>query len=127
MGNYQRLRAIPMYSILIFIFQGTWFYQVAFVLYPPWGLSKWDEFDHRQMMLVTMIFAWHVGLTVIFQIGVAFIVYRQVRYKRKGANIIMKFSPRKTKLVFAIVFSGPQICTLDINSSRFILSCLSAS
>jgi hypothetical protein len=41
---------------------------VAFILYPPWGLAQWDQFDHRQMMLVTMTFAWHLGITVLIQV-----------------------------------------------------------
>jgi hypothetical protein len=41
---------------------------VSFILYPPWGLAQWDQFDHRQMMLVTMTFAWHLGITVLIQV-----------------------------------------------------------
>ena len=28
--------------------QGSWFYQVGFILYPPWG-PKWDQEDHSQV------------------------------------------------------------------------------
>jgi hypothetical protein len=32
-------------------FQGSWFYQVGFILYPPWGMSEWNVSDHRQVSL----------------------------------------------------------------------------
>ena len=48
--------------------QGTWFYQVGYVLYPPksWGPSmQWDLNDHEQIMIITMSFCWHLMLIVI--------------------------------------------------------------
>ncbi|XP_047496166.1 transmembrane protein 45B-like [Penaeus chinensis] len=47
------------------LYQGTWFIQVAFLLYPPPGMAKWDEEDHGQMMIVTLIFCWHAALIFI--------------------------------------------------------------
>lgn len=35
--------------------QGTWFYQVGFILYPPIG-EKWDQGDHTQVTRARMIF-----------------------------------------------------------------------
>jgi hypothetical protein len=41
---------------------------VGFILYPPGSFAKWDEHSHEQMMQVTMIFAWHVGMAFVFQV-----------------------------------------------------------
>ena len=40
--------------------QGTWFYQIGFILYPPGSMAHWDMEDHDQMMIITMIFSWYV-------------------------------------------------------------------
>lgn len=42
------------------LLQGTWFYQVGFILYPPFpGMAGWDQEDHSQMMIITMMYTWH--------------------------------------------------------------------
>ncbi|RWS03197.1 transmembrane protein 45B-like protein [Dinothrombium tinctorium] len=44
------------------LLQGTWFYQVGFILYNPLpGAVKWDPESHPQIMLVTAIFCWHIA------------------------------------------------------------------
>lgn len=45
--------------------QGTWFYQVGFILYPPPGMLSWDQEDHEQMMIVTVIYSWHYAIAAI--------------------------------------------------------------
>ena len=44
-----------------FVFlQGTWFWQIGFILYNPSpGAQKWKGDDHDEMMIATMLFAWH--------------------------------------------------------------------
>ena len=65
------------YFILL---QGTWFWQVAFILYNPIpGARPWDLEDHEQTMIATMIFGWHMGANFIIQLliaGVVACVYR---------------------------------------------------
>ncbi|XP_067946142.1 transmembrane protein 45B-like [Watersipora subatra] len=61
------------YTLLV---QGTWFYQVGFVLYPPSGMieSKIDPDDKENIMLVTLFFAWHmIGCLIGILILSAFI------------------------------------------------------
>lgn len=46
------------------ILQGTWFWQVGFILYNPvWprGYDPWDHEDHHQVMLATCMYTWHMG------------------------------------------------------------------
>ncbi|XP_057358118.1 transmembrane protein 45A isoform X2 [Manis pentadactyla] len=55
-----------------FVFlQGSWFWQIGFVLYPPSGGPAWDSVDHDNIMFLTMCFCWHYALTFII-IGVLY-------------------------------------------------------
>ena len=71
--------------ILCTILQGTWFYEVGFILYPPWTSPafQWDHDDHNQMMIVTMSFCWHVILIfvgLLIQLGIIKCIYKRCRY-----------------------------------------------
>lgn len=48
------------------LLQGTWFYHIGFILYPPAGIGHYDEEDHVQMMEVTTIFSWHFAGAIAF-------------------------------------------------------------
>jgi len=37
--------------VMFTILQGTWFYQIGFILYPPIG-DKWSEDDHMQVRIL---------------------------------------------------------------------------
>ncbi|KAI5948473.1 Transmembrane protein 45A [Manis javanica] len=55
-----------------FVFlQGSWLWQIGFVLYPPSGGPAWDLVDHDNIMFLTMCFCWHYALTFII-IGVLY-------------------------------------------------------
>ncbi|KAL1023425.1 hypothetical protein UPYG_G00040660 [Umbra pygmaea] len=43
------------------ILQGSWFWQIGFVLYPPSG-AEWDLMDHNNMMFITMCYSWHLAI-----------------------------------------------------------------
>jgi len=63
------------------LLQGTWFWEIGFVLYPPTDSPrfKWDLNDHGQLMVVTATFMWHVFFIIIgllIQIGVMKWLYR---------------------------------------------------
>ncbi|XP_060106877.1 transmembrane protein 45B-like [Heteronotia binoei] len=51
----------------LFILQGSWFWQMGFVLYPPWGGPGWSQADAENKNFLTMCFFWHyaVGLLVM--------------------------------------------------------------
>ncbi|XP_060068244.1 transmembrane protein 45B-like [Ylistrum balloti] len=58
------------YFILL---QGTWFWQIAFILHNPLpGAKEWNSEDHHSYLIATMYFAWHCGVAFItmFLIGV---------------------------------------------------------
>ncbi|XP_041944996.1 transmembrane protein 45B [Alosa alosa] len=46
------------------ILQGSWFYQIGFVLYPLSG-PEWDQTDHNNMMFITMCFCWHYAVALL--------------------------------------------------------------
>ncbi|KAM3601156.1 uncharacterized protein V6R79_008513 [Siganus canaliculatus] len=48
----------------MFILQGSWFYQIGFVLYPPSG-PEWDLKLHDNVMFVTMCFCWHLATAIL--------------------------------------------------------------
>ncbi len=60
--------------------QGTWFWQVGFILYNPSTTAvPWDKEDHEQMMVATMMFTWHMAAIFIFMLlcgAVIGIIYR---------------------------------------------------
>jgi Family of unknown function (DUF716) len=69
---------------------------VGFILYKPLPGSKpWDQEDHDQIMVITLMFAWHIAavLTVMIAIGacVHMMCYRRVSvtsHQRRDAENI---------------------------------------
>ncbi|XP_070839707.1 transmembrane protein 45B [Chaetodon trifascialis] len=51
----------------LFILQGSWFYQIGFVLYPLSG-PEWDLELHGNVMFITMCFCWHLAMAM-FLVG----------------------------------------------------------
>ena len=47
------------------LLQGTWFFQVGFVLYPLDGIEKWTD-DMNDRMWLTQSFIWHVIFIMLF-------------------------------------------------------------
>lgn len=80
----------PYFAIL----QGTWFWQVGWILYPPFKNSyQWDLEDHEQMMIATMIFAWHAAFDLLVMLaigGVVSLVHRKVFNYRNEDGYAMK-------------------------------------
>ncbi|XP_026160905.1 transmembrane protein 45A [Mastacembelus armatus] len=46
------------------VLQGSWFWQIGFVLYPPRG-PEWDLTDHNNMTFVTMCYSWHLAFAML--------------------------------------------------------------
>ncbi|KAI5622432.1 transmembrane protein 45B, partial [Silurus asotus] len=46
------------------ILQGTWFYQIGFVLYPLNG-KEWNQEDHGNIMFITMCYCWHYAVALL--------------------------------------------------------------
>ncbi|XP_034370617.1 transmembrane protein 45A isoform X2 [Arvicanthis niloticus] len=56
----------------LIILQGTWFWQIGFVLYPPNGSATWNLSDIGNKMFLSMCFCWHyAAILVIFGVKYA--------------------------------------------------------
>ncbi|XP_048855374.1 transmembrane protein 45A [Brienomyrus brachyistius] len=53
------------------VLQGSWFWQIGFVLYPPSGSADWDLKDPNNMMFITMCYCWHLACALL----IAAVVY----------------------------------------------------
>ncbi|XP_067675443.1 transmembrane protein 45B-like [Haliotis asinina] len=50
----------------LMLLQGTWFWQVAFILFNPIeGATPWKQDDHEHMMIATLYFTWHCGVNFV--------------------------------------------------------------
>ncbi|XP_003417460.1 transmembrane protein 45B [Loxodonta africana] len=50
---------LELFRTSLIILQGTWFWQIGFVLFPPFGTPEWDQKDHENIMFITMCYCWH--------------------------------------------------------------------
>nr|XP_033773339.1 transmembrane protein 45B-like [Geotrypetes seraphini] len=64
------------------IIQGTWFWQIAFVLYPPSGIPEWNQQDHNNIMFITICFCWHYAIALILMSISYSLVYCFVKRRR---------------------------------------------
>lgn len=65
----------PLSRAYFLVLQGTWFWQVGWILYPPFESSaRWDMEDHEQMMIATMMFAWHASVVLLVMLGLGGVV-----------------------------------------------------
>ncbi|KAK7926105.1 hypothetical protein WMY93_008415 [Mugilogobius chulae] len=58
----------------LFFLQGTWFYQIGFVLYPLSG-PQWELQNHNNIMFVTMCFCWHLAMAVLLVTSTSCVVW----------------------------------------------------
>ncbi|KAM9848436.1 transmembrane protein 45A [Aulostomus maculatus] len=64
------------------LLQGTWFWQIGFVLYPPRS-PEWDLKDHNNMMFVTTCYSWHLAFAMFIVGMLHFTVSFVVRSRLK--------------------------------------------
>ena len=57
------------------LWQGTWFYHIAFVLYPPLGIHAWDEDKHANVMVTVSFFMIHLACNVLLVFFISIVVY----------------------------------------------------
>ena len=67
------------------LLQGSWFWQIAFVLYPPYnsGKTTWDMSSHDQMMQIAAMFAGHMAGHVLLFLALGLLMGR---YYRAGSS-----------------------------------------
>ncbi|XP_061595805.1 transmembrane protein 45B [Cololabis saira] len=65
---------LELLKAFLFILQGSWFYQIGFVLYPLSG-PQWDLEQHGNIMFVTMCFCWHLAVDLLLLASVSSVVW----------------------------------------------------
>ncbi|KAG8141496.1 hypothetical protein E2320_007112, partial [Naja naja] len=87
---------LDFFSACLALLQGTWFWQIGFVLYPPWGGPEWDLNDHSNLMFITMCFCWHFALAILITAVNYTLVYCYFQnYKRSNRQITIGLGIRK--------------------------------
>ncbi|XP_069470251.1 transmembrane protein 45B [Ambystoma mexicanum] len=90
---------LELFRASLAILQGTWFYQIGFVLFPPWGGPEWDQMDHLNLMFITMCFCWHYTGALLILAGNYILVHCCLRkHKRIMGEVeigIRKLKPER--------------------------------
>lgn len=76
-----------------FLVQGTWFWQIGFILYNPNPYAeKWKPDDHVELTFVTMYFTWHCGINflIMLAIGSCVAFYQKRFHTNREDDISMK-------------------------------------
>ncbi|XP_037125030.1 transmembrane protein 45B [Syngnathus acus] len=80
---------LEMLKACFFILQGSWFYQIGFVLYPLSG-PQWDLTLHSNIMFVTMCFCWHLAVALFVVSSTSAAVWITIkRFSRRARDIEM--------------------------------------
>nr|XP_020454372.1 transmembrane protein 45B isoform X2 [Monopterus albus]XP_020454373.1 transmembrane protein 45B isoform X2 [Monopterus albus] len=77
----------------LFILQGSWFYQIGFVLYPLRG-PAWDSNDGN-VMFITMCFCWHLAVALLLVACTSIVVWSTVR-RFSGRQLDTEIGMRNT-------------------------------
>ncbi|KAM4650928.1 transmembrane protein 45B [Discoglossus pictus] len=98
---------LELFRSSVTILQGSWFYQIGFVLFPPWGGPEWDQNDHENIMFITMCFCWHYAAALLVMGINYFLIYCCVsRNKRMSGEVnigIRKLTPNKSEAQAALL------------------------
>ncbi|XP_008294790.1 transmembrane protein 45B [Stegastes partitus] len=89
---------LQMFGACMFLLQGSWFYQIGFVLYPLSG-PQWELTLHDNIMFVTMCFCWHLAvalLLVVFTSSVVWLTLTRFSGRRRDVEIGMRNTSLKT-------------------------------
>ncbi|XP_006873135.1 PREDICTED: transmembrane protein 45B [Chrysochloris asiatica] len=92
---------LELFRTSLAIQQGTWFWQIGFVLFPPFGTPEWDQKDHDNIMFITMCFCWHylVALSIVF-INYSLVYWFMNRLKRPRDGEIIGIQKLKSGHIY---------------------------
>ena len=80
------------------LLQGTWFWQIGFILYSPLpNPSLWEQGNHNHMLIATMMFAWHMGVDFLIILFLGLLIGRY--YRRQGDRDLADFDGLKMQLL----------------------------
>ncbi|XP_007667612.1 transmembrane protein 45B [Ornithorhynchus anatinus] len=88
---------LELFRASLSILQGTWFWQIGFVLFPPWGGPEWKQDDHGNIMFITMCFCWHYAAAlIIVGINYALVACLVKRFERRSGGEIIGIQKLKS-------------------------------
>ncbi|XP_064602003.1 transmembrane protein 45B-like [Liolophura sinensis] len=77
----------PLARAYFLLIQGTWFWQVGFILYNPSpNAVPWKADDHGELTLVTLLFAWHALADFIILLVTAVTIHVCCRRRNEMAE-----------------------------------------
>ncbi|XP_053449549.1 transmembrane protein 45B [Nycticebus coucang] len=80
---------LELFRTSLIILQGTWFWQIGFVLFPPFGTPEWDQRDEGNIMFITMCFCWHyLAALCVVAANYSLVFCLSTRMKRLGGEVI---------------------------------------
>ncbi|XP_048201761.1 transmembrane protein 45A-like [Perognathus longimembris pacificus] len=81
------------------ILHGSWFCQLAFVLYPPTGVLAWDLNDHINSVFFTICFCWHYAFIYVIMgvvyVAVTWFVKWRIRKPYPSEVVLLKNAERE--------------------------------
>ncbi|KFO26531.1 transmembrane protein 45B [Fukomys damarensis] len=88
---------LELFRTSLIIFQGTWFWQIGFVLFPPFGTPEWDQNDKANIMFITMCYCWHylVALCIV-ALNYSLVYCLLTRMNRHGGGEIIGIQKLKS-------------------------------
>ncbi|XP_019641381.1 PREDICTED: transmembrane protein 45B-like [Branchiostoma belcheri] len=92
---------LPMVRTACTLLQGTWFWQVGWILYPPFPGHEWDLESHENMMFVSMAFCWHILGILLFMSVVYTVVYHIYQAKEKQRGTELELGPLSSHMLQA--------------------------
>ncbi|XP_062054448.1 transmembrane protein 45B [Lepus europaeus] len=81
---------LELFRTSLVLLQGTWFWQIGFVLFPPFGTPEWDQQEDTNLMFITMCFCWHyLAALCIVAANYSLVYWFLTRLKRQGGGEII--------------------------------------
>ncbi|XP_067326867.1 transmembrane protein 45B-like [Anolis sagrei] len=78
---------LELFRASLAILQGTWFWQIGSVLYPPFGRPDWDLEDHDNMMFVIMCYCWHYAIDILIVAIIYILVHCFIQRRRASSGL----------------------------------------
>ncbi|XP_037690479.1 transmembrane protein 45A isoform X2 [Choloepus didactylus] len=88
----------------LILLQGSWFWQIAFVLYPPSGRPEWDQKDHDNVMFLTICLCWHYAVALV----IVAVDYVFVTWLTSGPHLLRGWAVSKTYVSIVHISSHPE-------------------
>lgn len=62
---FRGIIVLEMFRSSVCILQGSWLWQIGFVLYPPNGSPEWNQMDLSHVTFLSMCYCWHYAFAIL--------------------------------------------------------------